>query len=359
MRRGTSRVVPRGTGDGIIPATQPPQPGGRCGGRTARATKSRRRAGDLGPGVRSPTFASRAPAVGEDSEPRYGGSVPFRDPARALALVSIAVGLVLAAGLGAAWAVYDSQLALAQAADSLVDASTASALWWAVGISRQPPDEDHPVGHHAAEPLGALLVAVFAGALAVEVATQAVDALVADARPRLSPVLAAAFAAKLVAKVFVSRAALGYHRTDPSPALRAIGVDSRNDVLVGGIALIGFVAARYGSPAVDAWLALPLAVWIGLSAVMLGIENVRLLMGEAASPARCAALEALADGVPGVRRAHSLRAHHRGRGLMVWVQVAVDPELTVARGHDIGEAVEAVLRREADVIEAFAHVDVD
>jgi cation diffusion facilitator family transporter len=285
--------------------------------------------------------------------------VPLKDPARSLSLLSIFVGALLAAGLLAAWVVFDSQLALAQAADSLVDTLTAAGLWWAVRISRAPPDEDHPVGHHAAEPLGALLVAVFAGALAVQVSSSAIDALQTGAKPRLDPILAAAFAAKVVAKIFISRTAFAYDRKSSSPALRAIGVDSRNDVLVGCMALLGFVAARYGNPNIDAWLALPLAVWIGVSAVLLGMENVRLLMGEAAPAKRRAELEALANQVDGVRRAHSLRAHHRGSGIMVWVQVAVDPSLTVDRGHDIGEAVESLLSKEPDVIDAFAHVDIE
>lgn len=281
------------------------------------------------------------------------------DPARTLSLVSIGLGILLAGGLLAAWAAFDSQLALAQAADSLVDTLTAATLWWAVQISREPPDEDHPAGHHAAEPLGALLVAVLAGALALEVGSRAVEALRTGAVPRLDPLLAGVFGAKVLAKIVISRVALRHHRAHSSPALRAIGVDSRNDVLVGTVALVGFVAARYGTPSIDAWLALPLAVWIGGSAVFLGMENVRLLMGEAAAPTRRAELEAIASQVEGVRRAHSLRAHHRGSGLMVWVQVAVDPSLTVVRGHDIGEAVEDALRAESDVIDAFAHVDIE
>lgn len=285
--------------------------------------------------------------------------MPLKDPARALSALSIFVGAGLAAGLFAAWVAFESQLALAQAADSLVDMLTAAALWWAVRISRAPPDDDHPVGHHAAEPLGALLVAVFAGALAVEVSTSAIEALKTGATPQLDPILAVAFAIKVVAKVFISRSAFAHDRQRSSPALRAIGVDSRNDVLVGCVALVGFVAARYGNPSVDAWLALPLAVWIGVAAVLLGMENVRLLMGEAAPPERRAELEAIANQVDGVRRAHSLRAHHRGSGIMVWVQVAVDPKLSVDRGHDIGEAVEELLGREVDVIDVFAHVDIE
>lgn len=275
-----------------------------------------------------------------------------------MSLANVVVGVIMGGVLVTSWRAYDSQLALAQAADSIVDTFTALALWWAVRVSRDPPDENHPAGHHAAEPLGALLVAVLAGALAIEVATEAVGALQGKSSPRLDASLAAAFSVKLVAKLGIAVAAAGSHRRQPSPALRAIAVDARNDVLVGGVALAGFVGARYGSAAVDALLALPLALWIGVSAVLLGVENTRLLMGEAAPAERRSQLRDMAARIPGVRAAHSVKAHYRGRGIFVWLQIAVDPDLTVVEGHDIGEAVEAALRSEADVIDAFVHVDV-
>ena len=46
-------------------------------------------------------------------------------------------------------------------------------------------------------------------------------------------------------------------------------MDARNDVLVGLLALVGYFVARYGWPSLDAWLALPIALWIGTSGVLL------------------------------------------------------------------------------------------
>ena len=66
--------------------------------------------------------------------------------------------------------------------------------------------------------------------------------------------------------------ARGLHRRTHSPAVRALEVDARNDVLVGVVALGGFFAARYGSVGWDAWLAMPIACWIGASGI--GIVKV-------------------------------------------------------------------------------------
>ena len=67
-----------------------------------------------------------------------------------------------------------SQLALAQAADSVSDMFAGVVLTWAVKQASQPADAEHPLGHGRAEPLAALAVALLAGVLSVEVLRTAV-----------------------------------------------------------------------------------------------------------------------------------------------------------------------------------------
>jgi cation diffusion facilitator family transporter len=291
---------------------------------------------------------------------RKSAGQPARaNPAARITAVSVGLSLVLLAVLFAAYWIYDSKLALAQAADSTSDVFSALALGWAVRVGARPPDENHPFGHHSAQPIAALFTAMLAGALAVSVLQEAVGAILGRAMPRLDWPLAAAFLLKVGAKVALTRWAGAQGRRLRSPALKAIAVDARNDVLVGLVGLAGFGAARLGWPGLDAWIALPVAVWIGASGVLLGVENVRLLMGEAPEDDRQRELQALAREVPGVMDAHSLRARFAGAKIALWVQVKVDPSLSVQAGHDIGEAVERRLLEEDDVCEAVAHVDVE
>ena len=98
---------------------------------------------------------------------------------------------------------------------------------------------------------------------------------------------------------------------------------------------------------------------MGVAGVLLGMENVRMLMGEAPEDDRQRELLAMARAVPGVVDAHSLRARSAGAKIALWVQVRVDPELSIRAGHDIGEAVERRLLDEDDICEAVAHVDVE
>jgi cation diffusion facilitator family transporter len=279
--------------------------------------------------------------------------------ARALTLATIVGSLVLGLALLAAHVLFRSQLALAQAADSISDMLGGAALAWAVRTSAQPADEDHPRGHHGAEPIAALVVAVLAGVLAVEVLRAAVVALVEGAQPELDGAVAAVFALKVgfkLAIVWLAGAAL---RQRANPALDALRVDARNDVLVGSAALLGFGLARAGLPAIDAGLAIAIAIYVGWSGVRLARTNVALLMGASAPAERREKLAAVVRGVEGVRRAEPLTATWHGASLDVYVEIAVDRELSLRAAHEIGHAVERRLAEEEDVARVVVHVEPD
>ncbi|MDH5672942.1 MAG: cation diffusion facilitator family transporter [Myxococcales bacterium] len=281
-----------------------------------------------------------------------------RIPSR-ITLASVLLSVVLTVPLVAVYLTYGSQLALAQAADSFTDAFTALALLYSLHVGSQPADAEHPRGHHRAEPIAALVAAVLAGVLAVEVFHRALDALSTETPAVMGWPLAAAFAVKVVAKTLLSSVSGRYYRKLGSPALQALQVDARNDVLVGLLALVGFFAARYGSSGWDAWLALPIACWIAAAGLGLARENIRFLMGEAPPEARQQELMQIAGETRGVDSVHALTARYDGTGLDVTLHVVVDENLVLRDAHDIAESVELRLMQEPDVLHAMVHVDVE
>lgn len=281
-----------------------------------------------------------------------------RDPTTArLTYASIAGSLVMAGALVAIHLAYASQLALAQAADSFADMLSGGALAWAVRQSALPADEEHPHGHARAEPIAALVVAVLAGVLSVEVLRSAIGALVEGASPELEWPVAAAFAGKVAFKGTIVALATRAARRRDNPALDALRVDARNDVLVGALALIGYGLARAGMPAFDPGLAIAVAIYVAISGVRLARENVALLMGSAAPSARSEALRALARSVEGVREVGDVTATWAGASLHVYLEIRVDPDLPLGAAHEIGHAVEARIAAEEDVARTVVHVE--
>jgi ferrous-iron efflux pump FieF len=280
-------------------------------------------------------------------------TVARRAKTNTLTTYSLVVSLIFSCALFLAFSIYGSDLALAQAADSLLDVLGAIVLAWSVRVAAAPRDERHPMGHSRAEPLGALAIAFVSAALALEVGSTAVSSLTSGVE--LSPGwgLLALFSTKSLAKLVLLRLA----SKGRGPAVEALIVDARNDVIVGIGSVAGFFFARAGYHLVDPLLALPIAIWIGWSGFSLAKENIDLLMGVAPPLERQRELLAIAQSIPGVQNAHDLLAQHLGTELSLHVHVEVPGDLTVSEGHDIGELVRLRLLEESDVAHCSIHID--
>src|SRR5690606_32627673 len=182
----------------------------------------------------------------------------MRVTAQGLTRVSAGLSGLFTLALGFAAVTFRSDLALAQAADSLLDFSGALLLAWVVHIAQTPGDERHPMGHARAEPLGALAVAALAGILALEVGTRAVNSLLGEPEVVMTWMLLWLFVGKMSFKAVILRLA----RRTQGPACAALAVDARNDILAACVAILGFLGARAGATWLDAALALPASLWI-------------------------------------------------------------------------------------------------
>ena len=249
-----------------------------------------------------------------------------------------------------------SQIVLAQAADSLFDLAVGVVLLVSVKVAAQPSDANHPFGHQRAEPIGALVTAVLAAVLAVEVARSAVAALLADAAPRVDAavigVLAAKFVSKLVLLVVLMR-----RRAAASQAVDATRIDTWNDVLTTGSSLLGIALVTAGWPRADALLALPIAASIGRNGWGLARQSLRFLMGEAPPAEVSDELRARAAAIPGVVSVPRLRAHYVGSTLHVQVNLLIAAGSTAAQSHDVEIDVLRALEADPRVGEAFVHID--
>lgn len=276
--------------------------------------------------------------------------------ANAVSLVNVGGSVVLAGLLITVFFLFGSELALAQAADSLSDVLTGTLLAWAARAASQPADDEHPLGHARAEPIAALVVAVLAGVLATEVGRSAILALLGGASPTFDWPVAAVFAAKVVFKLGIARASSTLLRAQPSPVLDALRVDARNDAVVGSVALFGFALARTGLPAVDPVLAIGVAVYVGTSSFRLAMTSVDMLLGTSAPRPRRDALAALVSSTPRALGVAKLVAISHGAALHVEVDVLVDAALTLGEAHDVAHGIERRLREEPDVAHVVVHV---
>lgn len=264
-----------------------------------------------------------------------------------LSLLKITVGLI--AG---------SRGLVADGWHSVSDVAVGLATWGAHLFSRRPPDQDHHYGHGRAEALAGagIGLALLVGGPWVAVSSWTSEATLQEG--------AAFWAALLVAILstgsnlflaWFSRRAGAAHR---SQALLALSRDDVSDALSSLLVIAGLAGSRAGwswaEPAVGTVIGC-LIVGMGWRSVKEGID---VLMDRVDDPRLREDLKRLAAGVPGVRGVQSVRIHPLGASYRVDMELSVDGELSVERGHAIAHDVEAAVTEGQSLVEEV-HVHVN
>jgi cation diffusion facilitator family transporter len=247
---------------------------------------------------------------------------------------------------------------LAESIHSVADTGNQALLALGGRQGRQEPTVEHPFGFGRERYFWAFLVAVVLFTLGALFALfEGYEKL---RHPHTIESPAWAFGALLVAialeswslrtavheadKVRAGQSWWRFIRRSKSPELPVVLLEDVGALLGLGCALVGVsLAVATGQSRFDAVGSLAIGLLLGVIAVTLGIEMRSLLIGEAASRAEVAAIQAaLVDG-PAVRRLIHLRTLHLGPDeLLVGAKVEFDPELSLPQ---VAQAIDEAEQR--------------
>ncbi len=276
-----------------------------------------------------------------------------------IAAGSIVVGVAVLGIKYLAYALTGSVALYSDALESLVNVTTALAAFFAVRLSGQPPDRNHPYGHHKVE----YFSAVFAGALIVVAAIlilreawevvrapRGIEAPVAGlALSGLATVVNAGWAWVLVVQ----------GRKRRSPALAADGRHLFADVVTSVGVMIGIAAAVLtGWTILDPLLAGLVAVnvlWSGWQVIR---ESLGGLMDEAVPPERLARIrEVISQNAAGAIEAHDVRTRNAGPVTFIDFHLVVPAQMSVADAHEICDRIERALKDAVEGAHITIHVE--
>lgn len=268
----------------------------------------------------------------------------------AYASVSVALGLILLKS--AVWIMSGSVSLLASLIDSMMDAAASLINLLAVRFALKPADREHRFGHGKAEALAGLAQATFISISAILVFTQGVRRLL-DPQPLdgawLGIVVMLISIVATIGLLLVQRHVI--QRTQ-STAISADSLHYRSDLLLNGSIILALLLAQYGLVRADALFGLLIALYIGYSAVRIGLTATQILMDhELPDEVRSQVLE-LARAVPGVIDVHDLRTRQSGQHWFMQVHVELPADLSLTVAHELGEAVRLA------IIEAFPQAEV-
>lgn len=247
---------------------------------------------------------------------------------------------------------------LADGYHSVADLATGAVGWASSRLARRPPDEDHHYGHGKIEVLASLGVGGVLAWTGLEVMRDALGQQAAEySRAELSIASAAAVVSLLANEWLVqvtSRAA----REQDSSVLRALARDNRSDSLTSLLVLLALGAGTAGVT----WAEPIATVLIGALILVMGarslLEGYDVLTDRVADTGLRGRVEARARDVEGVVGVQSVRVHPIGSGVRIDMQISVDGELSVRKGHAIAHEVEDVVtRHEGAVVQVDVHVN--
>ncbi|MGZ3458749.1 MAG: cation diffusion facilitator family transporter [Archangium sp.] len=276
------------------------------------------------------------------------------------------VRTVLAAILVANWAVAlaklilglmsDSAAVTADGAHSFIDGGSNVLGLVAMSVASQPADEDHPYGHGKFEALASLAIGAMIGIAMLELGRMALDSLLHDRHPEVTPFMAGVMVATLLVNLAVTNIERKQGEQLKSPLLLADARHTLSDVGVSLAVLVSIGLVWLGYPKADGIVTLGVMVFVARVAWDIVKQAVGILSDTARLEPRKVA--DLTLQVTGVLACYDVRSRGMEGTVYVDLKIEVDPQLTTAQAHDLADAVEARLQAELPVVvDVVVHVE--
>jgi cation diffusion facilitator family transporter len=299
-------------------------------------------------------------ATGEHGHEHFGpGDAAVLATRQGTRATWISLGVLgLTAGVQFVVAMVSGSVALlADTIHNVTDALTAIPLLIAFRLARKPPNRRYPYGYHRAEDVAGLVIVAFILVSAIVAGIEAIQRLIHPQGMSRPGWVIAAGVVGIVGNEAVAAYRIRVGRRIGSAALVADGLHARTD----GLASLGVVVATIGVvlgfDRADALVGLAITIAILLT-LWRAARTVLHRALDGTDETTLALIEAVAGVVDGVQHVTDAKARWSGHRLLAELNVAVEPTLTVDRGHAIAEDVHHALLNEVPrLAEVMVHVD--
>ncbi|MGM7702151.1 cation diffusion facilitator family transporter [Pseudalkalibacillus sp. Hm43] len=279
------------------------------------------------------------------------------------AWVGILGNLVLAIVKGVVGFLSNSRALIADAVHSASDVAGSFAVLLGLRAAKLPPDRDHPYGHGKAESIAAIIVAVLLFVVGLEIGYSSIEAFFHPIEaPKVWAIYAVIFS--IISKELMFQYKIRLGKRINSDAVINNAYEHRSDVYSSIAALIGIGAAVIGGKLNISWLeyADPIA---GLAVSLLvlriswklGAESIHNTLDHVLHEEDTVEMKKIVESVEGVLNLDEFFAREHGYYVIIDIKVAVDPEITVQQGHDIGKEVKNRLIEQTLVRDVFVHIN--
>jgi ferrous-iron efflux pump FieF len=257
----------------------------------------------------------------------------------------------------AAWAT-GSVAMLGSLADTALDVVASLVTLFGVRVAAVPADRDHRFGHGKAESLAALVQVGIIAVSALGIAWRAVERLLAGAQTAHADYGIAVSVVAIAATFGLIAYQRSVVRRTGSVAIRTDLVHYQSDLLLNLSVIVALVLDQYaGLAGADPLFGIAIAAWLLFGAWRASAHAVDQLMDKEWPDERRRAFVAVAARHPEARGIHDLRTRSSGAREFAQFHIWVDPDMTVARAHEVMDGIEGELAKAFPGVEILIHLD--
>lgn len=276
---------------------------------------------------------------------------------RLAANISLITNILLFILKAAVGYISNSIAVISEAVNSLTDIISSGAIKYSLQVSNLEPDEKHQFGHNAAQPIAAFLVALFAFVVGIKIIEESVNRIINPEDIEISFPVYAVLVFTIITKIFLSLYQKRVGNKFNSPAMKAAAVDSLNDILASGIALLGVICTAFGFVFVDGIAGIVVALFIFKTGYEVARENIDFLMGKSADKELIVEVLNRTMKVKGVKGFNDVKSHYVGDKFHFELHIEVDRNLSTETSHDIGKEVQKSVEELNEIQQVFIHID--
>ncbi|MBO7048965.1 MAG: cation transporter [Spirochaetia bacterium] len=279
------------------------------------------------------------------------------DYGKRASIIGICCNVLLCLGKLAAGYISGSISIVADGLNNLSDASGNAISFLGFKLGERKPDAEHPYGHARYEYVAGLVVSVIILSLGFSLTKEAVLEIINPDPPTFSWLSIIILVISIAVKLWMSLYSRKVGEKIGSDTLKAVAIDSRNDVIATSAVLAGIIFTYFSNlKRLDGILGLAVALFIIYSGIELVREMLSPLLGESPDPELVRSIEEKVLSYPNVLGIHDLMVHDYGPGhTFASLHVEMPAEMDVMESHDLIDCIENDLTAEG--VQTSIHFD--
>lgn len=247
---------------------------------------------------------------------------------------------------------------LSSLTDSAIDSIISIVALASVYYANQPADSDHRWGHGKMEAVSALFQSAMIAGGGVFIIAESLDRL---AHPQeikgfgIGITVMVISIALSVLLVWIQRRSLAESK---SLAIEADSLHYSSDIVINAGALLVILLSMKGAPYwVDALFALGVAAFMGKLAYDIARKSLDMLLDKELPEEERARIIKIIEDHNQVAGWHDLRTHNNGVGVVIIVDIEVDPTMSLLAAHAIAVQLEELFLKFHPDADVLIHVD--